>query len=633
MRGTRRIAAMLGGVLFAAMAVTGCEPGPPALTVEGAPLVDGGRAMVHGTGFVAGEELSLVQCAAQPIGIVDCDHDTSTKVTVAPDGSFDATVPVYSLLRGWGRRPDCRVEGSCVLAARVGFDGTAPIVVPLVFDPAAPLLPGPTLTADTPTGLTDGQRVRFTGRNFLRASGTQLRGSAGPVEIFHCMPQDVLYCGRLPLAEVPVGADGSFAVDLPVSATFDTEWGSEDCRTRDEPCYLLATRGTSIGEGAAEVARFDLHLDPDAPLQPAPSPELSAGLGDFESVTVEGRGFDATSAVDVEVCRADDPSICDMRHGETVTAGLDGSLTTEIAVSPTWIRPGWGDATDCRVAPGCVIAATPHGSETLATVPLTFAPAGPSRGRYLDPVFAEVEVVSDVVYRDTVDNRGNPIQLRMDIFRPRGDTVTNRPAIMWMHGGFFLAGDKALMHDDARAAAQRGYVGVSIQYRLFRGGTETWRDSYRGSLDAYDDATAAVQWLQAHAAEYGINPEAIVAGGFSAGAVTALNLAYLPGQRGPTSPLVAAAVSRGGILYTPPAVGDPPTIAFHGSVDEVTKFANLGDVCDLASAVDIACELVIYDGAGHTEGDLDDVMRRTTDFLAAHVLPGLGYDVGDGGGR
>jgi acetyl esterase/lipase len=419
-------------------------------------------------------------------------------------------------------------------------------------------------------------------------------------------------------------------VALPVSATYDTEWGSADCRSPEEQRHLLATRGRSLGDGPSTVARLDLHFAPDAPLEPAPSPALTAsptaGLGDFQSVTVQGTAFEPTSAVAVKVCRSGDTSNCDVRNGETVAAGLDGSIATEITVWPSWTRFGWGDATDCRVAPGCVIAATPHGSPTAAaTLPLSFGPSSPTRGRYLDPVFDQVQVDGDVVYRQTVDNEGRPIQLKMDFFRPAGDTATNRPVMMWMHGGFFTAGDKSTMHDDAIASAKRGYVGVAIQYRLHRGGTEGWRDSFRGSLDAYDDATAAVQWLQAHAAQYGVNPDAIVAGDFSAGAITALNLGYLPGQRGPASSLVAAVVSRGGILYTPPAAGDPPTIAFHGSVDDVTDFATMRDACDLASAVDVACELVVYDGQRHTSGDLDDVHRRTSDFVAEHVLRPLGY--------
>jgi len=400
-----------------------------------------------------------------------------------------------------------------------------------------------------------------------------------------------------------------------------------DCRTREEPCYMIATRSPHLDDSADVVARLDLDFDDDAPLLPQPTPELTVspteGLHDAGSVAVDGAGFAPATQVELRTCRADDPWVCDPRARALPSTALDGTFSTQINVWSSFTR--WdGVHVDCRAEPGCIVAATPSGSSDNVTVPLEFGPPDAGRGRYLDPVFEDVDVDYDVVYRDTVDNRGRPIQLKMDIFRPAGDTVTNRPAIVWMHGGFFTGGDKSLMHPDAMASAQRGYVAVSLQYRLFSG-SGVWHDAYLGSLDAYDDATAGVEWLQAHAAEYGINPDAIVAGGFSAGAVTALNLAYLPGQRGPDEPLVAAVVSRGGILYTPPQRGGPPVIAFHGSADDVTIFENLGDICDLAGAVDVACELVVYDGLTHVGGELDDVQRRTGDFLAEHVLGPLGY--------
>jgi hypothetical protein len=133
-------------------------------------------------------------------------------------------------------------------------------------------------------------------------------------------------------------------VALPVSATYDTEWGSADCRSPEEQRHLLATRGRSLGDGPSTVARLDLHFAPDAPLEPAPSPALTAsptaGLGDFQSVTVQGTAFEPTSAVAVKVCRSGDTSNCDVRNGETVAAGLDGSIATEITVWPSWTRFG-----------------------------------------------------------------------------------------------------------------------------------------------------------------------------------------------------------------------------------------------------------------------------------------------------
>ena len=84
-----------------------------------------------------------------------------------------------------------------------------------------------------------------------------------------------------------------------------------------------------------------------------------------------------------------------------------------------------------------------------------------------------------------------------------------------MYGGFFTGGDKS---NDARIGTPTpsGYVAVSVNYRL-RPGASNWRDMYLASLDAYDDAIAAVDWLRLHAAEYGIDPDAIVASGFSGG--------------------------------------------------------------------------------------------------------------------
>ena len=72
--------------------------------------------------------------------------------------------------------------------------------------------------------------------------------------------------------------------------------------------------------------------------------------------------------------------------------------------------------------------------------------------------------MSSIATRST--STAGPIQLKLDIFRPLGDTATSRPAVVWMHGGFFTGGDKSNMWDQARAVAERGYVGVSLQYRL-----------------------------------------------------------------------------------------------------------------------------------------------------------------------
>jgi len=56
----------------------------------------------------------------------------------------------------------------------------------------------------------------------------------------------------------------------------------------------------------------------------------------------------------------------------------------------------------------------------------------------------------------------------LDIYEPTGDAVTERPAIVWVHGGSFCCGDKgsAEIVDEANTFARKGYLNVSINYRL-----------------------------------------------------------------------------------------------------------------------------------------------------------------------
>ncbi|WP_353815301.1 alpha/beta hydrolase [Agromyces sp. SYSU T00266] len=85
------------------------------------------------------------------------------------------------------------------------------------------------------------------------------------------------------------------------------------------------------------------------------------------------------------------------------------------------------------------------------------------------------------------------------------------PALVWAHGGGFVAGDLDMPEADwvARAFAARGVTVVSIDYRLTGGGCRY--------PDPSDDVLAAWRWTSAHAGHLGIDPARIVAGGASAG--------------------------------------------------------------------------------------------------------------------
>ena len=96
--------------------------------------------------------------------------------------------------------------------------------------------------------------------------------------------------------------------------------------------------------------------------------------------------------------------------------------------------------------------------------------------RYRDAIFNDVNKTEDVIYGNAPDLpfiflfewNTVDIDLEMDIYEPVGDTISNRPVIIFIHSGAFFSGDNEA--DDMVAlsieSAKRGYVAVSISYRL-----------------------------------------------------------------------------------------------------------------------------------------------------------------------
>jgi acetyl esterase/lipase len=620
---TRRLGVVIA-MVTGALAISCTLPGTRALSVDPpSGLVDGQRVTVTGTGFAPGST-TVFQCRAGLVGVVDCDLGTATSVTVGPDGTFQVDQQVFTVIRN-RFEVDCRVAGSCVLAADVGFDGGASsVIAPVEFDADAALLPAPTITVTPGAELVDRQIVTVEGRGFVH------RQSAVPIEAPYTL--GVFQCGRFvaftdcrigPIRTVEVQDNGTFRAEVAVSARITTSLGElVDCRQGTDPCHLGVSPG-QLGSMVMSVAT-ELRFDPGATLPEWPNPTIALSaeepLHDFNHLSIRGESFTPGGQVDVEVCRVDDPSTCDFATLRYPTADGAGDLAADV---PVWSSFDALETVDCRTAPGCALRAVDRDRGVVASAPLAFGPVDPPRGRYQDPVFDDVRVDRDVIYRETFDYLGRPVQLKMDIYRPAGDTATSRPTIVLMHGGFFIAGDKTEMRFAATAFAQLGYVGVALEYRLRPGGLDR-RGMYLASLDAYDDAVAGVAWLTAHASEYGIDPDAVVAGGYSAGAVTALNLAYLPGQRGPRTSPIAAAAPDSGVIYTVPERGEPPTIAFHGTMDPITAYENVSGMCAQARRAGVVCEVVPFAHLGHGGGGLQ-LRRLSSDFFAEHVLRPQGY--------
>ena len=128
------------------------------------------------------------------------------------------------------------------------------------------------------------------------------------------------------------------------------------------------------------------------------------------------------------------------------------------------------------------------------------------------------------------------LNLDMDIYYPKEPaTESRRPLLVLIHGGAFYNGDKQDIGYPEMGLyfAERGYVVASINYRL--GFKPLAPDVDRAGYRALQDAHAAVCYLIANADEFGIDTTNIFAAGTSAGAITALNLAFMEEKNRPES--------------------------------------------------------------------------------------------------
>jgi acetyl esterase/lipase len=257
-------------------------------------------------------------------------------------------------------------------------------------------------------------------------------------------------------------------------------------------------------------------------------------------------------------------------------------------------------------------------------------PQGEGPMRYRDQVFNAVTTTAAVPYGSAVTQTGVTQTLLLDVYQPTGDTLSGRPAIIWVHGGSFRSGTRTSPEivDEATTFAKKGYVSVSIPYRLSTNGcAPPSGECIEAIIDAREDAQAAVRFLRANAATYGIDPTRIAIAGTSAGAITALNVAYgseTPGSSGnPGWPSdVRAAVSLSGARLTTTAnAGEPPALLFHGTADVVVPFAWAQATIDEATAAGLETDFTVWEGAGHVPyvEHRTEILDQTTNFLFWHL--------------
>lgn len=111
----------------------------------------------------------------------------------------------------------------------------------------------------------------------------------------------------------------------------------------------------------------------------------------------------------------------------------------------------------------------------------------------------------------------------LDVFSPDPAHRGPLPVLVWIHGGGYIAGNPTQILRLAPELTRAGYVVASVGYTPAPG---------RRYPTQLRQASAALAYVQRHAAELGVNPHEVFLGGDSAGAQIASQLAAIQGNPG-----------------------------------------------------------------------------------------------------
>lgn len=273
---------------------------------------------------------------------------------------------------------------------------------------------------------------------------------------------------------------------------------------------------------------------------------------------------------------------------------------------------------------------------------------------HVTAVFAQDDAVQmkKLVYKVV-----NGQELYADMFYLKGNQQSARPAIALFHGGGWMSGKPEEFHEACRRYARMGFITFSFRYRLAVDGNGSYPNPDITPVESTKDARSALRWLKEHAAELGIDPDRIIAGGQSAGGQLALSTALSDTVNEATdnldvNPEPAALLLFSSNVNTMEAWADylmgdrrkeiwsispyhnlkkqmPPAIAFHGENDDQVLFYIVSLFRNKMKELGNYYELYTYPGRRHylaagndkyaTYFD-EEILEKTDNFLKQQQL-------------
>lgn len=265
--------------------------------------------------------------------------------------------------------------------------------------------------------------------------------------------------------------------------------------------------------------------------------------------------------------------------------------------------------------------------------------------------------MTDVIYGSGLTDNGS-VNLLLDVYQPGGACTERRPFVLGIHGGGFVGGSRSTGSwvDNMDEVTARGFVGISIDYRLV-GDEPLISAEFQPVLDAFEaaatamgldagqllqleaavaafeDTVAALTWAADNAEAQCLDMERFALWGSSAGAVTALHVAYGLDEFFIDRPNPLVVVDYWGRLLLVDLLdaGDPPFLILHGTDDPTVSYDSAVSLASEANALSIPHSFyTVQDGPhGFSNVNPNRVLINglpprevTVDFIEAHLNGG-----------